>query len=147
MSTPLFQKLFDKGCRGVIAQGCKSYRPAPNTLSGIRCVYDNGQGAKCFVGQLIPPGMYTPALDYNWKGTNFGASITHLVVGGYIPDIPDDADTAVEFLRDCQFAHDTCEYDNGPAFVDKFKDAMRRVAITWNLNPAVLNEEPANVEA
>jgi len=114
------QDYFDRGARGVIAQG------RPSVGDNGDCVYRGPDGCRCVVGWLIPDERYETRLDDG----DFSAKNPAVVqaVGAPLED--------VGFLRDMQYAHD--EAAESKNFVADFVASMRGLADEYGLDASVL---------
>ena len=126
------QQIFDKALLGVRAQGAAS-----TTVSG--CVYRDGAGRKCAVGQLIDDWLYTREFD-----GPFGGGMMSMLADRDRPvpraffaaleksGVPTD-ETTTQFLRQLQLAHDHAANPNQLSFPERFEADMRGVAKAYNL--------------
>lgn len=118
------QEFFDRGVRGVLAQG----EPAYNSLLNL-CMYRKG-GLKCVIGHNIPDNEYRHAFEETTASCLLELNNAPPSLYGQDPD----------FLDLFQDAHDAAMPAEGMNFVQRFTGAMWVFAKQFDLNTDVLNE-------
>lgn len=109
---------------------------ATQSLNAKNCAYRGENGAKCFIGMLIPDEVYDPQLD------QMGCTVTDLANGFlyFKPiqiDYPADSKTKIKVMQMLQSIHDDPRNWNKKSkkvtFNERGWDSLENWAFRWNL--------------
>lgn len=123
------QEAFDKAARGVIQQG----RAAKVGYYGA-CAYLTPDGLKCGVGHLLPED--TPEDLWKFSGSILNSNTAGQRLRALLAATASDE----TFLSHLQAAHDGADGDSR-YFLRDFRENMRKIAVRYLLDPAVLYEQ------
>ena len=98
------QEIFDKSVGGLLKQGKQAMD------SGNNCVYQNGNGLRCAIGQLIDPESYTDNLEGWGIGDLFRQYPEIMNRNGLV-----ESNELIELLDGLQEVHDRNDFDKWPA--------------------------------
>jgi hypothetical protein len=129
------QEMFDKIAAGIIKQG----KPATRTDSDgfTYCVYNNGDGLRCAIGQLLEGKALEVAADVLGNLQLLGSA---LKINKVLPEFLNEENRS--FLHKLQRAHDSAERsmrNEGTPFLDSWRVHMRIVAVEHNLDQSALD--------
>ena len=129
MITFTLQQALDTVVSHLLNGGIRSVRANPDQqFGGPSCLYRGDNGAKCFVGVLMPDDLYNPTWD-DPEGDPMSAQT--LCEKGHI-DSPDLAFAIA--LNKLQSIHDlSMNWDDGVKFNSFGWDNLKRWALTHNL--------------
>lgn len=111
------QEAFDIVYVKLLEQGCCA-------SDGLVCLYRDAKGNKCAIGHLIPDELYL-------KGFEGQDAISVLAILSELVEGEDQEDQY--FYLEIQHIHDRLLLLEGPEFRQPFKEKMKRLAETYEL--------------
>lgn len=115
------QEAFDKACKGIIAQGCRSQNDEG-------CLYRATNGARCAVGHLITDAQFD---RYRVINSCSVYSLDEELLKELLPD--ESTDEASRFLRDLQLVHDNSDPSDPDGYVASFMRRALKFADAYDL--------------
>jgi hypothetical protein len=124
------QEAFDKAYRGIVKQGGPAY-------GNGSCMYRAPDGNKCAIGQLMPEDAEPRLWDLSGSIDGHASRPIAALLG--------IGEADMGFADDLQAAHDRRARQGLDAgeYLGFFRHYMRGLAEAYDLNPAVLDEQPA----
>lgn len=124
----IYQDIFDRACKAVIAQGEQSIMGSDFSIT---CAYRGRNGMKCAIGHLLSDDQI---VKYKVKEGTAPNQFPPQLILDLAPGIDsvDELDNFVKFLVKLQDAHDNCR---GIGFVNEFIVRANDLAKEYRLNP------------